>query len=121
MRLSIRNRLSARVETVTPGTAMTLVTARLTGGQSVTAAITHEAAEELGLRTDLAVEILIKSTEVSVALEPVGLLSTRNLLTGTVQAVAHGEVMTTVKIGIAGDDVLTAAITRESAEDLRLE
>jgi len=121
MQLSIRNRFPATVEAVTSGPAMTAVSVRLDGGQRITAAITSEAAEDLGLHADQAVEILIKSTEISVALDTVGRVSIRNLLPGTITAVNHGEAMSTVKIAIAGDDMLTAAITRESADDLGLE
>ena len=121
MRLSIRNRLAATVQAVTTGPTMTTVVARLAGGQRVTAAITSDAADDLDLQRGQAVEVLIKSTEVSVALDDVGRMSIRNLFPGIVAAVDHGEVMTTVKIEIAGDDLLTAAITRESAEELGLQ
>ena len=47
-------------------------------------------------------------------------LSTRNQLPGVVVAVHHGEAITTVKVELSGGDVVTAAITREAAEDLRL-
>lgn len=47
-------------------------------------------------------------------------LSIRNQLPGTVTAVTPGAVMATVKIRLAGGQDLTAAITKESAEDLRL-
>jgi molybdate transport system regulatory protein len=43
------------------------------------------------------------------------------LLPGRIVAVEHGEVMSTVKIDIGSDQVLTAAITKESAQDLDLE
>ena len=47
-------------------------------------------------------------------------LSIRNQLPGTVTAVTPGEVMATVRIRLTGGQDLTAAITREAAEDLRL-
>src|SRR5262245_10404193 len=121
MQLSIRNRLNATVESVTTGQAMAAVHARLSGGQVITAAITNDAVEALNLQPQAAVEVLIKSTEVSLALDPVGRVSIRNLFPGTITAVDHGEVMTTVKIEIAGGDILTAAITKESAQELALD
>jgi len=121
MKLSIRNRLAATVESVTTGPAMTAVHARLAGGQDITAAITSEAAADLQLQPGTPVEVLIKATEISVALDPVGRVSIRNLLPGTIAAVDHGEVMTTVKIAISGGDLLTAAITKESAQELDLD
>ncbi|QTD97210.1 TOBE domain-containing protein [Streptomyces cyanogenus] len=47
-------------------------------------------------------------------------LSIRNQLPGTVTAIQPGEVMTTVKLRLHGGQDLTAAITKESAEDLAL-
>ncbi|MET9580829.1 TOBE domain-containing protein [Streptomyces sp. DT199] len=47
-------------------------------------------------------------------------LSIRNQLPGTVTAVATGEAMATVTVRLTGGRDLTAAITREAAEDLRL-
>ena len=47
-------------------------------------------------------------------------MSTRNQLPGTVAAVEHGGVMSTVKVTLSGGDNITAAITREAAEDLGL-
>jgi molybdate transport system regulatory protein len=120
MRLSIRNQLPATIVAVTPGQVMGTVKARLGGGQVITAVITLEALADLGLAAGGAVQLLVKSTEVSLATGPVEGLSIRNQLPGTIRAVDHGAVMATVKIEIGGGDVVTAAITEESAEDLKL-
>ncbi len=62
MRLSTRNQL--------PGTVMATVKVRLTGGdQIVTASITKEAVEELGLAVGTATTVLVKSTELMLAVE----------------------------------------------------
>ena len=118
MRLSIRNRLAGTVVSVTAGEVMSAVKVRLTGGQEVTAAITLEAVQELGLVADTPVVVLVKSTEVAVASGPVNAISIRNQLPGTVAEVDHGAVMTTVKIAIEGGETLTAAITKDGAEEL---
>ncbi|MEU9632025.1 TOBE domain-containing protein [Streptomyces luteogriseus] len=47
-------------------------------------------------------------------------LSIRNQLPGTVTTVTPGEAMATVRVRLNGGQDLTAAITREAAEDLRL-
>ncbi|MGW6548353.1 TOBE domain-containing protein [Streptomyces massasporeus] len=47
-------------------------------------------------------------------------LSIRNQLPGTVTAVTTGEAMATVTVRLSGGQDLTAAITRDAAEDLRL-
>ncbi|MGA5898744.1 TOBE domain-containing protein [Streptomyces venetus] len=119
MSLSIRNQLPGTVTTVTPGEAMATVKVRLAGGQHLTAAITREAADDLGLTTGSSVRALVKSTEVALATTPVEGLSIRNRLPGTVTAVATGEAMATVRITVEGGE-LTAAITRDAADDLAL-
>ncbi|MFF3849748.1 molybdopterin-binding protein [Streptomyces sp. NPDC002328] len=119
MTLSIRNQLPGTVTAVAPGEVMATVGIRLTGGQSVTAAITREAVTELGLAPGSAVRALVKATEVAVATGPVERLSIRNRLPGTVTDVAVGGAMASVRLSIEGGELL-AVITREAVEDLTL-
>ncbi|KOV57031.1 TOBE domain-containing protein [Streptomyces sp. MMG1121] len=119
MNLSIRNQLPGTVTAVSPGEAMATVKLRLDGGQDLTAAITLEAARDLGLTEGTSVRALVKSTEVSLATAPVARVSIRNQLPGTVTDLATGAAMATVKIAIRGGE-LTSAITKESATDLGL-
>ena len=65
--LSIRNRIAGTIESVEHGAVMTTVTIAIAGGQSVMAVVTKEAAEELGLSGGDPVSVLVKSTEVSIA------------------------------------------------------
>ncbi|MGK9464035.1 TOBE domain-containing protein [Streptomyces sp. G6] len=64
--LSIRNRLPGTVTAVTTGPAMASVRVAVEGAE-LTAAITSEAAEDLGLTVGTPVVALVKSTEVSLA------------------------------------------------------
>jgi molybdate transport system regulatory protein len=120
MRLSIRNQLDGVVETVTRGEVMAIVRTALAGGQEITAAITLEAVDDLGLTEGTNVRVLLKSTEVALATGPIDNLSIRNQLSGTVSNVDHGAVMTSVKVTIAGGQTVTAAITKDGAQDLEL-
>ncbi|MFF1839383.1 molybdopterin-binding protein [Streptomyces sp. NPDC058231] len=119
MSLSIRNQLPGTVTTVTPGEVMATVKVRLDGGQDITAAITLEAVGELGLAEGSAVRILVKSTEISLATAAVEGLSIRNRLPGTVDHVATGGAMASVKVTVPGGE-LTAAITKDAVTDLGL-
>ncbi|MER5756439.1 TOBE domain-containing protein [Streptomyces sp. NPDC002088] len=119
MSLSIRNQIPGTVTAVTRGEVMATVKVRLAGGQDLTAAITLEAVEELGLTAGSAVRALVKSTEVSLATDGVDGLSIRNQLPGTVRDVATGGAMATVKVAVDGAE-LTAAITKDAATDLGL-
>jgi molybdate transport system regulatory protein len=47
-------------------------------------------------------------------------LSARNQLPGTIVAVSHGSVMSTVTIRLSGGDEVVASITKDSAESLAL-
>lgn len=67
MRLSTRNQLPGTVQSVQTGEAMAVVKITLDGGQSVTASITREAVEDLGLTQGSKVVVLVKSTEVMLA------------------------------------------------------
>jgi molybdate transport system regulatory protein len=119
MSLSIRNQLPGTVTAVTSGEVMATVGVRLTGGQDLTAAITLEAAEELGLAAGSAVHALVKSTEISLATAPVDGLSIRNQLPGAVHGIAADDAMASVKISVEGG-TLTSVITREAVTDLAL-
>ncbi|WP_326720182.1 TOBE domain-containing protein [Streptomyces sp. NBC_00243] len=119
MSLSIRNQLPGTVASVTPGEVMATVKIRLDGGQDLTAAVTLEAVEDLGLTTGSAVRALIKSTEVSLATGPVNGVSIRNQLPGTVTDVATGGAMARVKVDVAGAE-LTSAITKDAVTELGL-
>lgn len=119
MSLSIRNQLPGTVTSVTSGEAMATVSVRLDGGRSITAAITLDAARDLGLGAGSAVRALVKSTEVSLATAPVQGVSIRNQLPGTVTGVTAGAAMATVKVDVGGTE-LTAAITKDAVGDLGL-
>ncbi|MGH3476097.1 MAG: TOBE domain-containing protein [Nocardioidaceae bacterium] len=70
MKLSMRNQLSGTVVSVTKGEAMAVVKVRLDAGEQVlTSSITRDAADDLGLAEGSAVTLLIKSTEVALAVE----------------------------------------------------
>ena len=69
MRLSTRNQLPGTVAEVNLGSVMATVKVTLDGGQTVTASITKEAAEELELAAGKPVTVLVKSTEVMLGVE----------------------------------------------------
>ncbi|MBY8345290.1 TOBE domain-containing protein [Streptomyces spinosirectus] len=120
MSLSIRNQIPGTVTSVTAGEAMATVKVRLDGGQELTAAITVDAVEDLGLAEGSAVRALVKSTEVALASARVEGLSIRNQLPGTVRDIATGGAMAAVKVTVDGVE-LTAAITKDAVTDLGLE
>ena len=70
MRLSTRNQLPGRVTSVQQGEAMAVIKVALDGGaQTITASITREAIQDLGLAEGTPVTVLVKSTDVTLAVE----------------------------------------------------
>jgi molybdopterin-binding protein len=70
MRLSTRNQLSGTITEVELGAVMATVKVRLDGGdQILTASITKDAAEDLGLAAGMPATVFIKSTEVAIGVD----------------------------------------------------
>lgn len=119
MNLSIRNQLPGTVTSVTEGDAVAVVRTNLTGGQDITSVVTLDAVKELGIAEGTRVQVLVKSTEVALATDRVGGISIRNQIIGRVEGVTTGGAMAIVRIETDGGR-LTAAVTKEAAEDLGL-
>ena len=70
MKLSTRNQLPGTVVSITLGEAMAVVKVKLTAGeQIITSSITRDAVADLGLSEGSAVTVLVKSTEVALAVD----------------------------------------------------
>ena len=68
MRLSARNQLTGTIAGIDVGAVMTIVKVDLDGGQQLTASITKDAAEDLGLAVGDRVTAVVKSTEVMIGI-----------------------------------------------------
>ena len=66
MRISARNQIAGTIKTVKPGATTTHVTIEVSPTVTVTASITNEAAEELGLKVGMAATAVIKASDVMV-------------------------------------------------------
>ena len=66
MKLSARNQLAGTIKDVKPGATTTHVTIEISSTVLVTAAITNESAQELGLKPGLKATAIIKSSDVIV-------------------------------------------------------
>jgi molybdopterin-binding protein len=69
MRLSARNQLTGTVAAIEVGAVMTVVKVDLDGGQQITASITKDPAEDLGLTVGARVTAVVKSTEVMIGVD----------------------------------------------------
>ena len=69
MRLSTRNQLKGKIIEVQKGATTAHVRLEIAAGQIVTAAITNEAVDELGLKSGDAAIALIKASNVMIAID----------------------------------------------------
>ncbi len=120
---SARNHFSGTVTTITNGAVNDEVVLKLTGGEQITAVVTHGSVENLGLKVGSEALALVKASWVLVGVESAGQqlkLSARNQLRGTVQRLTPGAVNTEVVIALKGGNSVAAIITNTSAQDLKL-
>jgi molybdopterin-binding protein len=69
MRISARNMLKGKITQVTKGQTTAHVKIELAGGDVVTAAITNESVDALGLKVGSAAAAVIKASDVMVAVD----------------------------------------------------
>ncbi len=69
MRLSARNQLPGTIVEIHAGAVTTTVKVRLEGGATMTSSITKEAADELGLEPGKDVVVVVKASDVIIAVE----------------------------------------------------
>jgi molybdopterin-binding protein len=69
MRISARNQIKGTVVEVKKGATTSHVRVDIGGGQIVTSAITNEAVDDLGLKTGGAVIVVVKASDVMIAVD----------------------------------------------------
>jgi len=70
VRLSTRNQLPGTITSIQQGEAMAVIKVALAdGGPTITSSITRESVEDLGLAEGVEVTVLVKSTDVGLAVE----------------------------------------------------
>lgn len=121
MKASARNQLFGKVVSVSTGTINVTVNIDLKGGETLSATITKESADMLGIRKGLSVVGLIKAPQIMLVTDFGGYrLSARNQLIGTVTRIQQGAVNAEVIIQLKGGDSLAATVTNDSIESLAL-
>jgi molybdopterin-binding protein len=66
MKLSARNQIPGTIKAVEPGATTTHVTIEVSSAVTITASITNEAAQELGLKPGMQATAVIKASDVMV-------------------------------------------------------
>lgn len=121
MKVSARNQLHGTVTKLVKGMVNTEVDLTLDGGDTIVAIVTNKAAESLALAEGSKAYAIIKASWVVLTNTPVSGISARNNLCGTISDIVDGLVSTEVDIKLPGGSVITAIVTHESAQNLKLE
>jgi molybdate transport system regulatory protein len=123
MKTSARNQFAGIVEKVIHGPVSAEVLLRISDDDVITSVITNESAKELGLEKGSNASALIKASSVILMTNDNSniKLSARNQLKGIVSSVLSGAVNDEVKINLNAGKTLVATITKQSAEEMKIE
>lgn len=122
MRTSARNQFQGRVEVISAGPINTEITLAINDKDRLTAIITSESVDQLGLSLGSEAYALIKASFIILApADERCVTSARNRLCGTIRELRHGPVSSEAIIELEGGKTLTAIITEESAKAMQLD
>ena len=122
MKTSARNQFAGPISAIQTGVVESEVRMRLGPSLELTAIVTNESAQNLGLAVGREVMAFVKASSIVLMVEEVGArVSARNRFSGQVIAIHHGPVNTEVTLDLpGGHHVLTAVVTEQSVERLGL-
>lgn len=120
VRSSARNQFIGHVSALETGSLGAEVTIALDEQTRIVATVTRDSAAALGLRVGAAVLALAKASSVLLATGDAMRSSARNCLAGKVSRIAAGPISAEVTLALPAGRSVTAGITRESLERLRL-
>ncbi len=69
MKISARNQIAGTVLAVTKGATTSHVKLKLAGGEVITASITNEAVDELGLKEGMKATAIVKASDVMIGVD----------------------------------------------------
>ncbi|MEJ2591856.1 MAG: TOBE domain-containing protein [Candidatus Thiodiazotropha sp.] len=122
MRTSARNQFQGKVEMISAGPVNSEITLAINEKDRLTAIITSESVEHLGLSLGSEAYALIKASFIILAPADENLItSARNRLCGSIRELRHGPVNSEAIIELEGGKTLTAIITEESARAMQLD
>ena len=118
MKTSARNELNGTIVEMQSGGVMSEVVVKVSDDVLISANITNDSKESLGLRIGEEVLLLVKSSFVILSKEKLR-ATARNNIKATVTEVIKGAVNDEVKLSL-GDKSLCSVITNDAVEDLNI-
>ena len=119
MSISARNRFEGTIQTIQKGAVYTEVILLTSHNVPVTAIITNESAQEMGLKEGEKATAIVKAGWIMLMSDPNCKISARNKHCGTIEALHQGAINTEVMINSDGLPI-TAIITNDSAKEMEL-
>jgi len=121
MKVSARNTFPGTIAKVTKGAVNAEVLLTTTSGDQIVAGITNGSVETLALQEGMHATALIKASWIilGIGLDPAK-ISTRNVLSGTINKIQIGAVNSEVDVKLTSGATLTAIITNGSVERMHL-
>ena len=120
MKLSARNQIKGKIKSITNGAVNGIVKLDV-NGTDITATISMNAIQELGLQEGKEAYAIIKATEVMIATEKNLPISARNQLWGRITKITKGAVNGIVSIDADCGAELSATISMNAISELELE
>jgi molybdate transport system regulatory protein len=121
MKTSARNQFAGPISAIQDGVVDTEVTIQLAPDLALTAIVTRESAENLGLALGRDVLAFVKASSILLLVGDDSPISARNRFTGTVTSLHDGPVNAEVTLTMPGDHhVITAVVTAQSVKRLGL-
>lgn len=121
MKISARNVLAGKIQSITRGAVNAEITLTLQRGETVTSIITNGSVDSLELKEGMPPYAVIKASEVMIGKGMDGLkLSARNQLAGKVTKLQAGIVSCEVVVELPGGTSVVASITKDGATELGL-
>ncbi|WP_320034408.1 TOBE domain-containing protein [Halarcobacter sp.] len=118
MKTSARNELSGKIIDIKSGEVMSEVKVEVAPSVIISATITKESTNSLGLDIGSEVSALVKSSSVIISKEQLK-ATARNIIKAEIVDIKSGQVNSEVKLKV-GENVICAVITNEAVEDLNL-
>ncbi len=121
MKTSARNQFAGPVVAIKDGVVDTEVTLQLSPSLALTAIVTRESAETMGLTVGRDVMAFVKASSILLLVGDDSRISARNRFSGSVTAIHQGPVNAEVSLSMpGGHHVITAVITCDSVRRLAL-
>lgn len=121
VKISARNQLFGCVTDVRHGAVNAELTITLAGGEALIATVDLPSLRDLNLAVGDDTLVLINDADIVLAIDEARHYAVQNRLACRIVRVQHGDINSDIVVSLAGGELLTIVVTRQSAENMALE